>query len=63
MLIDADEIPIVILHRRKLLASATLLPGIARAQAWPNRPVRLILPYAAGGPSDIIARVAGVSVP
>ena len=49
--------------RRKLLASATLFPGIARAQAWPNRPVRLIVPYAAGGPSDIIAPAAGVSVP
>ena len=63
MLVDADEIPIVILHRRKLLASAMLFPCIARAQAWPNRPVRLIVPYAADGPSDIIAPAAGVSVP
>jgi tripartite-type tricarboxylate transporter receptor subunit TctC len=28
----------------------------AQAQAWPDRPVRIINPYAAGGPSDLVAR-------
>jgi tripartite-type tricarboxylate transporter receptor subunit TctC len=29
---------------------------LALAQAWPERPVRIINPYAAGGPSDLVAR-------
>jgi tripartite-type tricarboxylate transporter receptor subunit TctC len=39
------------------LAATPLLPGLARAQApWPNRPVTILVPFVAGGPSDIIAR-------
>lgn len=36
-------------------ASATL-PFAARAAAWPEKPIKLILPYAAGGPTDVVAR-------
>jgi len=43
--------------RRALLALPALLPGLASAQAaWPLRPVRLIVPYAAGGGTDILCR-------
>lgn len=50
--------------RRHLLAAtvATLtLPWIraSLAQTWPERPIRLISPYGAGGPSDILTRVLG----
>ncbi|MGX9962309.1 Bug family tripartite tricarboxylate transporter substrate binding protein [Roseomonas sp. F4] len=40
------------------LAATPLLPGLARAQeaAWPTRPVTVMVPFVAGGPSDIIAR-------
>jgi tripartite-type tricarboxylate transporter receptor subunit TctC len=48
------------MRRRSLLLAAPLLaaPRLTFAQgAWPNRPVRLINPYAPGGTTDVILRV------
>ena len=46
-------------RRRLLQASAALLclPGLARGQAYPTKPIRYIVPVAAGGGNDMIARV------
>ena len=45
----------------RLLAGLTLLllPTLAAAQDFPNKPIKLIVPFPAGGPNDIIARVVG----
>src|SRR3954463_8337399 len=36
-----------------------LLPALASAQEFPAKPIKLIVPFPAGGPNDIIARVIG----
>ena len=34
----------------------------ARSQAWPTRPIRMIIPYAPGGATDIVGRLVGAAI-
>ena len=46
--------------RRQMLAAALVMAAApAFGQAWPNKPVTMIVPFAAGGPTDLIARIMG----
>ncbi|MFY1855589.1 Bug family tripartite tricarboxylate transporter substrate binding protein [Achromobacter xylosoxidans] len=53
-------------YAKRLLALATLsLAATAQAQSWPTQPIRWIVPYPAGGGTDVLARtvVSGLEKP
>ena len=48
------------LNRRGVLAAgavATLFPAALRAEAWPSKPIRWVVPYTAGGLTDVVTRL------
>jgi len=48
------------LKRRSVIAAsaaASLFPGALRAQSWPTKPIRWVVPYTAGGLTDVVTRL------
>ncbi|MBW6399357.1 tripartite tricarboxylate transporter substrate binding protein [Roseomonas sp. HJA6] len=48
------------MKRRDIMIGATAalaMPVIAQAQAWPTRPLRMVIPWPPGGTTDILARI------
>ncbi|MBL8697896.1 MAG: tripartite tricarboxylate transporter substrate binding protein BugD [Alphaproteobacteria bacterium] len=49
--------------KRRIVVGALALLGLAAtgatAQTYPNKPITMIVPFAAGGPTDVIARIVG----
>ena len=45
-----------------LTLSLALLPQLAMAQAYPSKPIKILVPFTAGGSSDIIARSIGIKL-
>jgi tripartite-type tricarboxylate transporter receptor subunit TctC len=41
------------------IGTAAAWPALARAQTFPARPITLIVPFAAGGPTDVLSRILG----
>src|SRR6202158_5829043 len=48
---------------RKLLLAALFAPLIAGAQAWPNKPLRYIVPFPPGAFNDTLARTLAAELP
>jgi tripartite-type tricarboxylate transporter receptor subunit TctC len=50
--------------RRIIAALAGLLAcaGLAHAESWPSRPITMVVPFAAGGPTDVVGRIVAQSL-
>ena len=40
-----------------LALAALVATSVAQAQEWPTRPVTMVVPFAAGGPVDVLGRI------
>ena len=54
----------MIFRRSLLLASITALcaAGVSAQSTWPTKPIALVVPFAAGGPTDVVARTLAASM-
>ena len=50
------------IHRVLLSFAFVLITGLSEAQEFPAQPIRIMIPYAPGGGTDILARPIGVNM-
>lgn len=50
------------LFKRAIAAALLAVPALAAAQAYPNKPVKVVIPYPPGGPTDIMGRMVAVGL-
>ncbi|HYY61885.1 MAG TPA: tripartite tricarboxylate transporter substrate-binding protein, partial [Burkholderiales bacterium] len=44
---------------RFIVAALLLVSSLAQAQPYPSKPIRMVVPYTAGGPADLLVRALG----
>jgi tripartite-type tricarboxylate transporter receptor subunit TctC len=49
-------------HFNALVGACVAMPMASHAQAFPSKPIRILVPFAAGGPTDLMARAVGRSM-
>ncbi|MCW8087951.1 Bug family tripartite tricarboxylate transporter substrate binding protein [Sabulicella glaciei] len=49
--------------RRAALLLPLAMPALAQQPEWPSRPIRFVVPYPPGGPTDLVGRVAAAAMP
>jgi tripartite-type tricarboxylate transporter receptor subunit TctC len=54
---EREDNAVASLIRILLCLAALALPGVGHAQTYPDRPVKVIVPFAPGGPTDVMARI------